>query len=334
MSPTKALAIQNTGPLAGVRVVDLTSVVFGAYATQMLGDMGADVIKIETPAGPKGGGGDVMRWAGHPPEGAPAELGPIFMTINRNKRSMLLDLRKGEDAEALRRLIATADVFAASVRYDGLKRLGFDYDGVKAIRPDIVYAHGAGYGSAGPYAGEPAYDDLIQSACGLADLLPRADGDPRPRLIPALIADKVSGLFMTQAICAALYHRQRTGEGQFVEVPMLECLTSFTLAEHFYGHVYDPPTGPWAYTRIANPERKPFPTKDGSYRPDALHRSTVGPVLRGGGPRRDLRQGPALFRLQDPRPPCARTLRPRRDGDAEPHHGRMAGACSSRSKFR
>ena len=204
-----------------------------------------------------------MRWAGHPPEGAPADLGPIFMTINRNKRSVLLDLREADDAATLRRLIATADVFAASVRYDGLKRLGFDYEGVRAIRPDIVYAHGAGYGASGPYAGEPAYDDLIQSACGLADLIPRADGDPKPRLIPALIADKVSGLFMTQAICAALFHRQRTGEGQFVEIPMLECLTSFTLAEHFYGHVYDPPTGPWAYTRIANPERKPFPTQDG-----------------------------------------------------------------------
>jgi crotonobetainyl-CoA:carnitine CoA-transferase CaiB-like acyl-CoA transferase len=263
LTTTHELAREATGPLKGVRIVDMTSVVFGAYATQMLGDLGADVIKIEFPAGRRGGGGDIMRWAGHPPEGAPEDLGPIYMTINRNKRSMLLDLREEKAARALRRLIATSDVFAASVRYDGLKRLGLDYEAVKAIRADIIYVHGAGYGSRGPYAGEPAYDDLVQSASGLADLLNRVDGDPAPRLIPTLVADKVSGLFMAQAITAALFHRQRTGEGQFVEVPMLECVTSFTLAEHFYGHVYDPPTGPWAYTRVANPQRKPFRTKDG-----------------------------------------------------------------------
>jgi crotonobetainyl-CoA:carnitine CoA-transferase CaiB-like acyl-CoA transferase len=165
--------------------------------------------------------------------------------------------------KALKKLIKTCDVFAVSVRYDGLKRLGLDYESVKAIRPDIIYVHGAGYGANGPYAGEPAYDDLIQSASGLADLLPRTDGNPVPRLLPSLVADKVSGHFMVQAILAALFHHSRTGEGQFVEVPMLECITSFNLAEHLYGHVYDPPTGPWAYTRVANPERKPFRTKDG-----------------------------------------------------------------------
>ncbi|HEY5070985.1 MAG TPA: CoA transferase [Caulobacteraceae bacterium] len=263
MAEARQLASEATGPLKGVRVLDMTSVVFGAYATQILGDLGADVIKVEFPGGRRGGGGDIMRWAGHPPEGAPEDLGPIFMTINRNKRSMLLDLREEASAAALKRLIATCDAFAVSVRYEGLKRLGLDYETVRAIKPDIVYVHGAGYGASGPYAGEPAYDDLIQSASGLADLLSRVDGDPTPRLIPTLVADKVSGLFMAQAITAALFHRLRTGEGQFVEAPMLECVTSFTLAEHFYGHVYDPPTGPWAYTRVANPERKPFRTKDG-----------------------------------------------------------------------
>ena len=263
MSKTHQLASENTGPLQGVRVLDMTSVVFGAYATQMLGDLGADVIKVEFPGGRRGGGGDIMRWAGHVPEGAPKDLGPIYMTINRNKRSMLLDLREDRAMRALRRLIKTCDVFAVSVRYDGLTRLGLDYEGVKAIRPDIIYVHGAGYGSDGPYAGEPAYDDLIQSASGLADLLPRVDGDPTPRLLPSLVADKVSGHFMVQAILAALFHHSRTGEGQFVEVPMLECITSFNLAEHLYGHVYDPPTGPWAYTRVANPERKPYKTQDG-----------------------------------------------------------------------
>jgi crotonobetainyl-CoA:carnitine CoA-transferase CaiB-like acyl-CoA transferase len=259
------LAKEATGPLKGVRIVDLTSVVFGAYATQMLGDLGADVIKVEFPGGRRGDGGDIMRWAGVPPEDAGRRhgLGPIFMTINRNKRSVLLDLRQEKAKRALARLIKTADVFTTSVRYDGMKRLGLDYEAVKAIKPDIVYVHGAGYGADGPYAGEPAYDDLVQSASGLADLLNRTDGRPEHRLIPSLIADKVSGLFMTQAVLAALFHRQRTGEGQFVEVPMLECVTSFNLAEHFFGHVYDPPTGQWGYPRVVNPTRKPFPTKDG-----------------------------------------------------------------------
>ncbi|HWA61636.1 MAG TPA: CoA transferase [Caulobacteraceae bacterium] len=263
MSKVHALATEATGPLKGVRICDMTSVVFGAYATQMLGDLGADVVKVEFPGGRRGSGGDIMRWAGHPPEGAPEDLGPIFMTINRNKRSILLDLREDKAKKALHRLIERSDVFAASVRYDGLKRLGLDYEAVKAIKPDIVYVHGAGYGSAGPYAGEPAYDDLIQSASGMADILPRTDGDDTPRLFPSLIADKVSGHFMAQAILAALFHRQRTGEGQFVEVPMLECMTTFNLGEHFYGHVFDPPTGQWAYPRVANPQRKPYPTKDG-----------------------------------------------------------------------
>ncbi len=263
MPKTHELADQATGPLKGVRILDMTSVVFGAYATQMLGDLGADVIKVEFPGGRRGSGGDIMRWAGHGQPGGPEDLGPIFMTINRNKRSVLLDLREDKAKATLRRLIRTSDVFAASVRYEGLKRLGLDYGAVRMIRPDIVYVHGAGYGAEGPYAGEPAYDDLIQSASGLADLLPRVDGDPTPRLLPTLVADKVSGLFMAQAVTAALFHRQKTGEGQFVEVPMLECITSFNLAEHFYGHVFDPPTGQWAYTRVANPQRKPFATKDG-----------------------------------------------------------------------
>ena len=263
MTQTHELAAKATGPLAGIRIVDMTSVVFGAYATQLLADQGADVIKVEFPGGTRGGGGDIMRWTGRGQPGGPDDLGPIFMTINRNKRSILLDLREAADAEALRKLLATAEVFAVSVRYDGLTRLGLDYEGVKAIRPDIVYAHAAGYGSDGPYAGEPAYDDLIQSASGLADLLPRVDGDPTPRLLPSLVADKVSGLFMAQAISAALVHRQRSGEGQFVEVPMMECLTSFNLAEHMFGHVYDPPTGEWGYNRVVNPERKPFATRDG-----------------------------------------------------------------------
>ncbi len=257
------LETEATGPLKGVRILDMTGVVFGAYATQMLADMGAEVVKVEFPGGRRGAGGDIMRWAGQVPEGAPEDLGPIYMSINRNKRSVLLDLREPDAVAALHALVKRSDVFAASVRYEGLKRLGLDYDSIAALRPDIVYVHGAGYGSDGPYAGEPAYDDLIQAASGFADLLPRTDGDPEPRLIPSLLADKVSGLFMGQAILAALFHRQKTGEGQFVEVPMLECVTSFNLVEHMFGHVFEPPTGPWTYTRVTTPHRKPHPTRDG-----------------------------------------------------------------------
>jgi len=260
---TKQLAHEPTGPLKGVKIVDMTSDVFGAYATQMLGDMGADVIKVESPAAERGEGGDIMRWTGATPEGAPHDLGPIYMTINRNKRSVLIDLNKDGAKRALRKLIEDADVFAVTVRMEGMKRLGLDYESVKKIKPDIIYVHGAGYGADGPYAGLPAYDDLIQAQSGFADLLNRTDGDPKPRYMPSLIADKASGLFFVSAVTAALFHRARTGEGQFVEVPMYECMVSFNLAEHMFGHVYDPPTGQWSYVRVTNPDRRPFKTKDG-----------------------------------------------------------------------
>ena len=259
----KTLADKPTGPLSGLRILDLTSVVNGAYGTQILADQGADVIKLEDPGSGRGDGGDIMRWAGHMPQGAPKGMGPIFLTINRNKRSLLLDMKQASAKRAIRRLIKTCDVFVASVRYDGLKRLGLAYEDVAAIKPDIVYAHAAGYGSDGPYAGEPAYDDLIQSASGLADVLPRVDGNPVPRILPTLVADKVSGLFLSQAITAGLLHKARTGEGQFIEVPMLECITSFLMVEHLYDHTFEPPTGQIGYVRVLNPNRKPFRTKDG-----------------------------------------------------------------------
>jgi crotonobetainyl-CoA:carnitine CoA-transferase CaiB-like acyl-CoA transferase len=265
LSETKQLADRATGPLKGVRIVDLTSVVLGAYATQILGDYGADIIKIEAPSPTGGGGqgGDIMRWAGKVPDGASPDLGPIFMTINRNKRSVLLDLRRPAARKALLKLIARADVVTSNIRYDGMRRLGLSYEDLKAVKPDIIFVHAAGYGSDGPYAGLPAYDDLIQAGSGAADLLSRMDGNPMPRYLPSLIADKASGLFMANAVTAALFHRERTGEGQFVEVPMLETVTSFILAEHFYGHVFDPATGPWGYGRVINPDRRPYRTKDG-----------------------------------------------------------------------
>jgi crotonobetainyl-CoA:carnitine CoA-transferase CaiB-like acyl-CoA transferase len=228
----------------------------------LLADQGADVIKVEDPGSRRGDGGDIMRWTGHPPEGA-AGMGPIFLAINRNKRSIVLDMKSESGKRALRRLIKSCDVLASSVRYEGMKRLGLSYEEVAAIRPDIIFAHAAGYGSDGPYAGEPAYDDLIQSASGMADILPRTDGNPTPRILPTLVADKIAGLFLSQAVTAALLHRERTGEGQFVEVPMFECVTSFLLVEHLFDSTFLPPTGQWGYERVINPNRKPHRTKDG-----------------------------------------------------------------------
>ena len=242
------------GILSGYTILDLSSVVLGPYATQMLGDLGADVIKIEGPAG------DIMRHAG--PMRSKG-MGPIYLTINRNKQAITLDLAKPEAKEILKRLIAKADVFFHNVRASGIKRLGFDYDSVRAIKPDIVYVHAVGFASGGQYEGRPAYDDLIQAASGLALMLPRQDGSKAPRYFPGLMADKTTALFAANALLAGLLHRERTGEGQFIEVPMLECMVSFNMVENLYGHAFVPPLGDTAYSRSVSPHRKPYATRDG-----------------------------------------------------------------------
>jgi crotonobetainyl-CoA:carnitine CoA-transferase CaiB-like acyl-CoA transferase len=247
--------------LAGVRVVDLTSVLFGPLATMLLGDLGADVIKLETPGLTPGQGGDMFRHAGKPAR--TAGMGPLFHHYNRNKRSVSADLATEAGKELLTRLLETADVFVSNVRMPGLAKLGFDYAAVARIKPDIIYVHCSGYGSNGPYANTQAYDDLIQAAAGATDLLGRVDGDPAPRYLPSLVADKTSGLFAAFAITAALFHRARSGQGQFVEVPMFECFTHFNMTENLYGATFIPPTGPIGYSRVFNPNRKPFKTQDG-----------------------------------------------------------------------
>jgi crotonobetainyl-CoA:carnitine CoA-transferase CaiB-like acyl-CoA transferase len=241
--------------LENIRIVDLTTVIFGPYATQMLADMGADVIKVEAP------GGDISRYLGNAAQ--TRTMGSTHMTVNRGKRSILLDLKQVEDAEILLELIATADVFFHNVRMKAIERLGFGLAAVKAINPDIIYVHGAGFGSDGPYADLQAYDDVIQAATGTTSLLPRVDGNPRPRYFPSLIADKVAGHYGAQAILAALVHKLRTGEGQFVEVPMFESFTNFMLEEHLRDATFDPPVGPAGYPRQIDPGRQPFPTADG-----------------------------------------------------------------------
>ena len=248
MSETKA-----TGPLAGVKILDMSSVVLGPFATMIFGDLGAEVTKVET------GKGDLMRYAGKSPTG---DLGPIYTSLNRNKASVQIDAKTDKGKAALTALIKQSDVFFHNVRMAGMERLGFDYEAVKAINPSIVYVHCAGFGAEGPYSKRQAYDDLIQAASGFAHLSSMRDGSP-PAYAPSLVADKTSGLFATYATIAALFHREKTGEGQFVQVPMLEAFTFFNMVENLYGETFLPGNGKVAYTRSVNANRKPYPTKDG-----------------------------------------------------------------------
>jgi crotonobetainyl-CoA:carnitine CoA-transferase CaiB-like acyl-CoA transferase len=241
--------------LEGIRIIDLTTVIFGPYATQMLADLGADVIKIESAQG------DTPRYMGQ--FKTTPFMGGTHLTVNRGKKSVVLNLKTPEDAAVLRELLATADIFVHNVRAKAITKLGFGYDAVKAIKPDIIYAHFTGFSQDGPWKDLPAYDDVIQAATGTTSLLSKVDGNPKPRYLPSLIADKVSGTYGAQAMLAALVHKLRTGEGQHVEVPMLDCFASFMLTEHLQDSVFEPPIGPPGYPRQLDPERQPFPTADG-----------------------------------------------------------------------
>jgi crotonobetainyl-CoA:carnitine CoA-transferase CaiB-like acyl-CoA transferase len=241
--------------LTGLKVVDLTSVVFGPYCTQVLGDFGAEVVKIEPP------GGDVFRYATKP--AVTPGMSPGHIALNRNKKSVVLDLKQEKDRAVAERLIADADIFVHNVRAEAIARLGLDYDAVRSLRDDIIYIHCVGFGSGGPYEGLQAYDDVIQAASGATSLLPRVDGNPRPRYLPSLIADKIGGLHAAYAAMAAVIHRMRTGRGQRVEVPMFEAFSSFMLKEHLAGLTFDPPVGGACYGRQIDPARQPFPTSDG-----------------------------------------------------------------------
>ena len=245
----------SAAPLSGYRVIDMTSVIAGPYATQIVADLGADVIKVE------GIEGDLMRTTG--PYRRHRDMATLYLGINRNKRSVALDLKRDSAKAAMRKLIAGADVFITNTRPQAMARLGFDYEAVRALRADIVYVHVVGFAAGGAYAGRQAFDDLVQAASGLADLAPKTAGGGEPRFLPSLVADKTTALHAVYGLIAALLHRERTGEGQFVEVPMLESVTSFNLVEHLYGHIHVPPTGQWGYTRVLTPNRRPFRTKDG-----------------------------------------------------------------------
>ena len=241
-----------TGPLSGVRVLDLTSTIMGPYSTQILGDMGADVIKVEAPEG------DVMRGQGS--ARAPG-MGPVHLALNRNKRSLVLDLQKESARRALLRLARTADVFVHSMRPAAIARLGLGYEQLREANARIVYCRAVGFGADGPYAERPGYDDLMQGLSGMCSLNTVLAGEPR--YTPTAIVDKALGLMVAYALLGALYHTQRTGQGQCVEVPMFESMVSFLMVEHLGDKTYDFEHGECGYPRLLSPKRKPFATKDG-----------------------------------------------------------------------
>lgn len=241
-----------SGPLRGIRILDLTSVVLGPLATQILGDYGADIIKLESIEG------DLMRSNGVSKN---AGMSSIFLAINRNKRSIALDLKTPSGQALALELARTVDVVVHNMRVPAIERLGLGYGSVEKINPNVVYCVATGFGQSGPDAGRPAFDDVIQAACGLAALIGRESG--KPDYVPSLIADKTTGMALVNAVLAALFHRERTGQGQYVEVPMLETMAAFTLAEHLGGLSFMPPLSKAGYARILAGGRKPAPTKDG-----------------------------------------------------------------------
>ncbi|MBY0338848.1 MAG: CoA transferase [Acetobacteraceae bacterium] len=240
------------GALRGLRVLDLTAVLMGPFATQILADHGAEVIKVEGPEG------DTTRQL---PVSKGPGLGAMFLNLNRGKRSLALDLKKPEARAALLRLAAGADVFIHAMRADAIARLGLTYADVAAVNPRIIYANVYGFSRRGPYASRPAYDDTIQAMCGMAGLQERMQG--APAYSAALVADKVSGLTALYAVLMALLHRERTGEGQEIEVAMFETMANFVLTDHVNGALFDPPDGEPVYPRAASPHRRPYRTKDG-----------------------------------------------------------------------
>ncbi|MBW0019412.1 MAG: CoA transferase [Mycobacterium sp.] len=242
----------GNGPLSGVRVVDLTAMVMGPYCTQIMADMGADVIKVEPPQG------DDTRYVS---VGPTRGMSGVFVNVNRGKRGVALDLKSDSGKTALRALVEHADVFIHSMRSKAIGRLGFGYADVAAINPTIVYTNCYGYGRRGPNADLPAYDDTIQAACGLPSVQEQLTGEAN--YVGTILADKVAGLTALYATMMALFHRERTGEGQEVEIGMFEAVASFMLVEHANGAMFDPPLGPAIYPRTVAPNRRPYRTSDG-----------------------------------------------------------------------
>ena len=242
-----------SGPLSGIRVVDLTTVAMGPLATQILGDMGADVVKVESPEG------DVFRNA------APARhtgMGAAFLNFNRNKRSIVLDLKSDDGKATLLEMVRRADVFVSNTRPQALRKLGLDYEALAPLNPRLIHCGMCGFSERGPYAGRPAFDDVIQAMSGLAALQGHNSGSG-PEYVNTIMADKCAGLTATWAISMALYERERSGRGQAIEVPMFETMVAFNMLEHLAGETFRPATSGMGYERVLTPHRKPYRTRDG-----------------------------------------------------------------------
>jgi crotonobetainyl-CoA:carnitine CoA-transferase CaiB-like acyl-CoA transferase len=235
-----------------VRIVEVASVVLGPWAAQILGDMGADIVKVEPPTG------DTTRHIGSSRNPGMASM---FLSCNRNKRSIVLDLKRPEGLEALLKLCEGADVLLHNLRPGAAQRLGVAYEQVKARKPDIIYCATYGYRAAGPYADYPAYDDIVQAASGIAVLQQMAGCEPH--YMPSIVADKTTALTVAYSVSAALFRRERSGEGQAIEVPMFETMVAFLMTEHLFGRTFEPPLGEAGYSRVLSPFRRPYQTRDG-----------------------------------------------------------------------
>lgn len=241
------------GPLDGITLLDLTSVLMGPYATQILADMGADVIKVESPDG------DIVRHIG---PGRTPGMGGMFLNANRGKRSICIDLKNPDGRDVLLRLARRSHAICYNVRPQAMARLGLDYETLAAINPAIVYVGVFGYGQSGPYAAKPAYDDLIQGASTIPTLTAAA-GDGTPRYVPVTLADRVVGLMAVNAVLGGLMHQSRTGIGQRIDVPMFESMADFILIDHLGGLTYEPPLDDGGYARLLSRHRRPYQTSDG-----------------------------------------------------------------------
>ena len=239
-------------PLEGIRILDLSTVVLGPYASQILAEYGAEVIKIEAPDG------DSTRRTGPSTEDG---MGAIFLGVNRGKKSVVLDLKQPAGREGLLKLVDTADVLMHSIRPQKLATIGLEPQALRKRNPKLVFVGLHGFAENGPYGGMPAYDDIIQGLSGCAGLMERQSGTAQ--YYPTIAADKTTGLVAAHAILAALFKRERHGEGSFVEVPMFESMVAFNLVEHMYGDHFEPPLAGPGYPRLLNPYRKPFRTLDG-----------------------------------------------------------------------
>ncbi len=242
-----------SGPLDGVRVLDLSAVVVGPICTHVLCEHGAEVIKVEAP------GGDLLRSLGG--RGRSPGMNGKFLNFNRGKRSLALDLKKPAGIAALKRIAATVDVFVTNIRPDAQERLGVDADGLRAAAPRLIHCSITGFGTGGPYAGRPAYDTVIQGVSGVAGCFEASTGEPR--YVPFLVADHTVGLIAAQMIGFALYRREKTGVGEAIEVPMFENMAAYIMQEHLGAHSFRPPLGPPGDHRVLSPDGKPLPTKDG-----------------------------------------------------------------------